>query len=114
MDSVFGTGFIAQKATLARRVVNLEGGEINHLRQWTGFYADTTARALLSLNVWTSSHQACTVQRRTQMFAALGKPRIGIVQRIHQPEDKTVERFLFGQTELLDYANIFSSKGPGW
>jgi hypothetical protein len=114
MNCLFGTGIVAEQAALACSVVNLESCEINYLWQRASFYTDTATGALLGLNLWTSPYQSCTVQCRTQVLPTLGKPRIGIVQGIHQPENKAVERFLPGQTELFDDTNIFSDKAPGW
>src|SRR5579884_3167979 len=66
------------------------------------------------MNLRPRADQAGTVESCTQVLAALGDPGVGIVKRVHQPEDETVERLLLGQAEFFNHAHIFARRSPGW
>ena len=48
------------------------------------------------------------------MLAALGNPGVGIVQRVHQPEDEAVKGFLLRQAKLFNDADFFPYCRPRW
>src|SRR5260370_1541011 len=113
-DGILRASLVAEHATLTGCIVDFQVLEVNHVWQRAGFYTYAAARTILFFDLRARANQAGAVKRRTKMVTALCNPGVWEVQRVHHPEDETIDGFLLRQAEFPGHAALFAHHGPPW